>query len=151
WQGSCFSREIRQNARNGRGVRAHVKIGDQAFPNLLRKSSGFYWNAPPVARAAGFGSIPLGKELDDEALDRYLRAQKALARWREQKTAGDGSGPPAAGTVDWLLWDYFNHRWFTKLPDKTARDYRKSCEQWRIFVFSMDGASAHCRGRRLKH
>jgi hypothetical protein len=109
--------------RNRTGARFFLTSSAKA-QDLLRKSSGFYWNAPPAARAGGFGSIPLGKELDDEALDRYLRAQKALARWREQKAAGGAGGVPAAGTIDWLFWDYFNHRWFTELPDKTARDYR---------------------------
>lgn len=97
-----------------------MKIGDQNFPNLRRKASGFYWEPPNPARAAGFGGVPLGKELDDGALERYVRAQAALERHRRQKSAQ----APRRGTVDWLLGDYFQHRFFTRLPEKTSRDYR---------------------------
>jgi integrase len=100
-----------------------VKIGDQDFPNLLRKPSGFYWNAPPRSREH-FGSIPLGKELNDEALARYCAAQRSLERWRQERSAGRAGLVPPRGTIDWLLWDYFNHRWFAKLPEKTGKDYR---------------------------
>lgn len=98
-----------------------MKLGGKHFPNLIRKPSGFYWNAPPAARPL-FGSISLGKELDLEA---YYRAEASLARWRRERKAKkvEETGP-RYGTVDWLLCDYMNHRWFTKRPKKTRTDYR---------------------------
>jgi hypothetical protein len=99
-----------------------MKIGGQHFPNLVQKPSGFYWDAPPASRVGGFGSIPLGKELDATALGRYLTAQKALARWRQVDQAENA--PPPIGTVDRILWDYMLHRWYTKKSAKTRSDYR---------------------------
>lgn len=101
-----------------------MRIGDQKFPNLRRKPSGFYWEGPPAARSAGFGTIPLGKELDGAALERYARAQQALGQWRARVRSSDTVDLPEARTVDRLLWDYFNHRRFLELPKKTADDYR---------------------------
>src|SRR5579883_1956198 len=98
-----------------------MKVKDQHFPNLLIKRSGFYWNAPPRARAAGFGSIPLGKQLDTEALERYAAAQCRLEEWRKEQNK---DAPARTGTIDWLIADYMKHRWYTEKGKKTKDDYR---------------------------
>lgn len=102
-----------------------MKIGDQRFPNLVRKPSGFYWDPPRQAREAGFGSIPFGPELDARALERYAQAQRALARWRTDRAAlaAAEKGPPA-GSVDWLLAAYLAGNWFVERNEKTRQDYR---------------------------
>lgn len=98
-----------------------MKLNGKLYPNLIRKRSGFYWNAPPAARSQ-FGSISLGKELDFEA---YHRAQAALERWRKERRTCKVDGQSRGGTVDWLVAEYQEHRWFQKrLGEKTKIDYR---------------------------
>lgn len=98
-----------------------MKLNGKLYPNLIRKRSGFYWNAPSTARPQ-FGSISLGKDLDFEA---YHRAQAALERWRKECRTGNAAGGSRHSTVDWLIAEYQEHRWFkSRLAEKTRVDYR---------------------------
>lgn len=84
---------------------------------VRQKGGGYYFEATPAMRRAGFQSRPLGQDLG-VALE---RAREILASWDAHRL-GFGQETYVAGTFRWLVREFERSSWYTTLGPRSQEE-----------------------------